>query len=34
LNLLSTVFLFLSQIPVASKALKISFLVKEETHAD
>jgi hypothetical protein len=34
LNLLSTVFLFLSQILVASKALKISFLVKEETYAD
>jgi hypothetical protein len=34
LNLLSTASLFLSQIPVASKALKISFLVKEETQAD
>jgi hypothetical protein len=34
LNLLSTAFLFLGQILVASKALKISFLVKEETYAD
>jgi hypothetical protein len=34
LNLLSTASLFFSQIPVASKALKMSLSVKEETQAD
>jgi hypothetical protein len=34
LNLLSTESLFLGQIPVASKALKMSFSIKEETQAE